>query len=97
MSSFAIFVTVTLKPGTGDHFRPHILKNAEASQRDEPDCHLFKVMTDEDNPDIYYFYEVYSDAAALDHHRQQPHFLKFREATADMVLDRDVKRCTVLA
>ncbi len=31
MSQFAIFVTIKLKPGLGEAFRPHILENAAGS------------------------------------------------------------------
>lgn len=49
---FAILVTFRLKPGMAEAFRPLILKNAEAAVANEPDCHAFHVMNDEDDPDI---------------------------------------------
>ncbi|MFQ5954764.1 MAG: putative quinol monooxygenase [Kiloniellales bacterium] len=96
MNQFAIIVTITPKPGTGDLFRPHILENATAAVRDESDCHQFQVLTAEDDPDTYYFYEVYSDAGALDLHRQQPHYKKFIEATKDMIEERIIQRCALI-
>ena len=96
MSRFAIFVTFKLKPGTGEAFRPHILENATAAVRDEPGCFQFQVLTAEEDPDTYHFYEVYSDPAALDSHRQQPHYLKFIEATKDMITERIIQRCSLI-
>ena len=96
MNQFAIIVTIKLKPGTGDRFRPHILENATAAVRDEPDCHQFQVLTAEDDADTYYFYEVYTDAGSLDRHRQQPHYQKFIEATKDMIQDRTIQRCGLI-
>ena len=96
MSQFAIFVTIKLKPGTGAAFRPIILENATAAVRDEPDCHQFQVLTDESDPDTYFFYEVYSDAAALDTHREQPHYKTFIEAGKDMIAERIIQRCTLI-
>ena len=96
MNQFAIFVTIKLKPGMGEAFRPHILENAAAAVLDEPDCHQFQVLTDEDDPDSYRFYEVYSDAAALDTHREQPHYKKFIAATQDMMAERAVVRLSLI-
>lgn len=93
---FAIIVTVKLKPGTGEAFRGHILKNAEASVREEADCHQFQVMTVLDEPDSFVFYEVYTDEAALERHRRQPHFQTYMQATGDMIAERGVKRCSVI-
>jgi len=77
-------------------FRGHILKNAEASVREEADCHQFQVMSTLDDPETFVFYEVYTDEAALERHRLEPHFQAYVQATADMIQDRSVKRCTVI-
>ena len=96
MSQFAIFVTIKLKPGSGEAFRPLILENATAAVRDEPECQQFQVLTDEENPDVYFFYEVYSNAAALDFHREQPHYKKFIEGAKDMIEERIIQRCSLI-
>lgn len=93
---YAIFVTIQLKPGMSDAFRPHIMKNAAAARGTEADCHDFQVMTAEDDPDRYYFYEVYSNKEALDFHRQTDHFQEYSRATGDMIADKVVKGCYVL-
>ncbi len=97
MSQFAIFVTIKLKPGTADAFRPLIEKNAEAAVRDEPNCHQFQVLTAEDDPDTFFFYEVYTEASSLDAHRESPHYRKYVAATEDMIEDRAIQRCELLA
>jgi len=96
MSQFAIFVTIKLKPGSGEAFRPLILDNATAAVRDEPDCHQFQVLTDETDPDTYFFYEVYANAAALDTHREQPHYKRFIDGAKDMIEERSIQRCTLI-
>ena len=96
MTRFAIFVTLQLKPGSAEAFKPHILENAAAAPRDEPECHHFSVHQAEDDPDKFHFYEVYSNAASLDYHREQPHYKKFIAATKDMILSRDIQRLTVI-
>jgi len=87
---FAIFVTIKCKPGKGADFMPIIMENAVAARRDEPNCQEFRVMTAKDDPDTFHFYEVYTNEAALDSHREQPHYLKFRDASADLIEDRQI-------
>ena len=96
MSQFAIFVTVKVKPGMGDQFKEFILENATAAVRDEPECHEFRVLNTEGDAETFHFFEVYTNAAALDVHRETPHYKKFAEGTADMVLEKEIQPLTVL-
>ncbi len=95
MSQFAIFVTIKLKPGNTDAFRALILENAEAAVRDEEACQQFQVLNDESDPDTFFFYEVYTDAASLDAHRKTPHYQKYNTTSDPMIADRNIQRCTL--
>ena len=97
MSQFAIFVTIKLKPGMAEDFRPLIEENAEAAPRDEPDCLRFDVLTDENDPDTFFFYEVYTSAEGLEKHRETPHYQKYMAAAEDMIADRSIQRCNLVA
>ena len=97
MSQFAIFVTIKLKPGNTDALRALILENAEAAIRDEEMCQQFQALTDESDPDTFFFYEVYNEASSLDHHREMPHYKKYDDATQDMIAERSIQRCTLIA
>ncbi len=97
MSQFAIFVTIKLKPGTADAFRPLIEENAEAAVRGEPDCLQFQVMTAEDDPETYFFYEVYTGAESLEKHRETPHYRQYMAAAEDMIAERSIQRCDLFA
>ena len=96
MSRFAIFVTVKLHPGKAAEFEPLILANAKSALRDEVDCHLFHVLHSEDEPDTFCFYEIYTNAAALDTHREQPHFKKYTELATPLIAERHIQRVSVL-
>ncbi len=96
MSRFAIFVTVKLKPGTAEEFEPIILENATAAMRDEPECHEFHVMKNNEDPDTYHFFEVYSAPSSLDAHRETAHYKKFVSRTGDMVTEKHIQRVTML-
>ena len=97
MSQFAIFVTIKLKPGNTEAFRALILENAEAAVRDEKACQQFQVLTDESEPDTFFFYEVYTDAQGLENHRETPHYQKYNTASQDMIAERFIQRCTLEA
>lgn len=86
-----LFVTVKIKPDQRERFLSVIEDDATCSVLDEPGCHRFEVLQDESDPNTYYFHEVYEDAAALDAHRQAPHFARWDEASK-VVLDGGVQR-----
>ncbi len=96
MDRFAILVTVKLKPGNAEVFKPIIEANAIGAVRDEPDCHLFHVMQSNDDPDTFMFYEIYTNEAALDAHRLTPHYKKFAIEGEHMFESRDIRKVTVL-
>ena len=97
MSHFAVIVTIELKPGTSDDFRRLILENAAAAKRDEPGCRRFDVLAPEGGGETFIFYEEYTDAEAFATHRQTPHFKKYSDATAAMIAQRAIRRCSVIS
>ncbi len=54
-------------------------------------------MTAQGDADTCHFFEAYSDAAALESHRETPHYKTFRAATDDMVVERTIQRLDLLA
>ena len=96
MSKYAIFVTIKVKPGTADKFRKLIVRNAQAARKNEPDCHAFFVSTAENDPECFHFFEVYTNKAALDAHRQYPHFLEYFAAAKDLMQERTVQGMDVV-
>ena len=96
MNRFAIFVTVKLKPGMADQFRPIIEENAAAAVRDEPECRQFHVLQNNEDPDTFHFYEVYTEAGSLDAHRDTPHYKKYDTGTASMIAEKSIQRVSVL-
>ena len=83
---FAIWVSVRVKPERRDDFLRAIEEDARGSREDEPGCLRFDVLQNGDDPDQYYFYEVYRDEAALEAHRAAPHYQVWAAAVQDGVL-----------
>ena len=69
-----LYVTIQVKPEHVAEFIETARYDSEHSQNDEPGCLRFDVIQDLDNPNRFYLYEVYKDEAALQAHRQTPHF-----------------------
>ncbi|MBU6207945.1 MAG: antibiotic biosynthesis monooxygenase [Alphaproteobacteria bacterium] len=76
----ALIVKLDVHPEHLAAFLDAISEQAERSFNDEPGCLYFDVTQNRTNPASFIFYEVYQDDAALDAHRNTPHFARWREA-----------------
>ena len=90
----AIWVKVRVKPQMRQRFLDAIEADALGSERDEPGCHRFNVLRDEKDENVYYFYEVYEDQAALEAHRATPHYAVWRAAAETLDGPTEATRCT---
>jgi autoinducer 2-degrading protein len=71
-----------------DHFKARLRRHTEITLAAEPGCHRFDVHQERDDPTLFLLLEVYADVAALEVHREAPHYLAFREDVKDWVIDR---------
>ncbi len=76
----AKWVKVKIKPEMRQRFLDAIEVDSLGSERDEPGCVRFNVLQDAGDENVYYFYEVYVDDAAVDAHRATPHYAVWRAA-----------------
>ena len=54
-----------------------IFARLQAASRQEPGCLMYVVHRHIDNPRRFFIYEQYRDAAALEAHRNSPHFQQY--------------------
>ncbi|MBF8221479.1 putative quinol monooxygenase [Halomonas sp. 328] len=94
---FCIIVKTQLKPGQRERFLEAMLPNAAASVREEPGCHVFDVLEDQQDPNLFYLYEIYRDEAALAEHKLTPHYQASREVVNPLIEQQSVIRAGVLA
>ena len=80
-----LHVTIQVKPEHVAEFLEIVRHDAEHSEQDEPGCLRFDVLRDRDDPNRFYFYEVYRDEAALEAHRQTPHFKLYFEKSQPLL------------
>ncbi|HTE87289.1 MAG TPA: putative quinol monooxygenase [Dehalococcoidia bacterium] len=79
------FIKVRIKPEMRKRFLEAIEVDALGSARDEPGCLRFDVLQDTQDQNVYYFYEVYKDAAAVEAHRAAPHYAVWSAARVEAV------------
>jgi autoinducer 2-degrading protein len=92
----AILVKVRVKPEMREKFLNAIEHDALGSEREEPGCLRFNVLRDEKDENVYYFYEVYKDQAALEAHRAAPHYAVWRAAADTLDGPTEATRCTTV-
>src|SRR5439155_3523218 len=89
----ALWVKVRVRPEGRGRFLTAIEVDAVGSERDEPGCLRFNVLHDQQDPNVYYFYEVYRDEAALEAHRAAPHYAVWRAAADTLDGTPQATRC----
>tara|TARA_Y100000758_G_scaffold190130_1_gene135441 strand:- start:528 stop:866 length:339 start_codon:yes stop_codon:yes gene_type:complete len=87
----SIFVTIRIKEGFSDQFTEASFGDSQGSVRDEPGCFRFDILKNSEEPNLFHLYEVYEDEAALDAHRNAPHYKKWRSTVEDW-FDEDISR-----
>ncbi len=93
----ALFVELTLKPGTRPAFEKRMLQHAATCLDREPGCHRFDILVPQEGGEIVCAYEVYEDDAALEAHWASDHMAAYRSDVGDMIADRRVSRCDIIA
>ena len=81
---YVIIAPIQIREGHKEQFIQAIIEDAKGSVNDEPGCLRFDVIQDAGDENRIWLYEVYQDEAAFQAHTQAPHFIKFRDATADI-------------
>jgi len=76
-------VTVVAKiraaAGKGDALAALLVEQVATVRKAEPGCIAYRLHRSTKDPDVFYFYEAYVDAAAFDVHRKAAHLAAFRE------------------
>lgn len=89
----AKWIKVQIKPERRDEFLAAIETDALGSERDEPGCVRFNVLQDANDENTYYFYEVYTDEAAVAAHREAPHYAVWKAAADTLAAPTERVEC----
>lgn len=80
---YIIVAPIQIKEGFKEQYINGLMENAGGAVHDEPGCLRFDVVQDAVESNRIWLYEVYTDEAAFHAHAQAPHFLKFRDLSAN--------------
>lgn len=65
--------------GKADALAALLAEQAAVVRREESGCLVYRVHRSTKDPELFLFYEMYSDDAAFDLHRKAPHLAAYRE------------------
>jgi quinol monooxygenase YgiN len=82
-----LIATYVLNPGHDAELQEY-LREVIPATRAEPGCHTFDVNRSKDDELTLVFYERYEDEAALDAHRETPHFKRYIENGLRTIAER---------
>jgi autoinducer 2-degrading protein len=88
---FIAAVEYDVTPGKVDDFLAAVNENAAASVK-EPGCRELNVTVSQKDPNHVFIFEVYDNAAAAEAHLATEHFKKYKAATKDLVVKRQVQQ-----
>jgi len=91
-----VIATLIAQPGQGSVLQQHLETLVQAT-RQEPDCITYELHQDLENPDAFYMFERWADAAALHSHDGSAHIQAFRAAAGDLLGHFEVKRLSLIA
>ena len=78
-----IVAPIQIKPGHKKEFIREMLGDARGSVNNEPGCLRFDIIQDGEDPNRIWLVEAYKDEAAIEAHRNMPHYIKWRDAVKD--------------
>lgn len=84
-----IHVVFQVKPECVDEFRDRLRRHANNSVA-EPGCLTFDVAQADDDAGRFFIWEIYTDDAAVEYHREQASIAEFGEAAGPMTVSREV-------
>ena len=71
--TFGVIVQAEIEPDRMAEFIEMIKNNAEKSRK-EPGCLRFDVLRCQEEPNKFFFYELYKNPSAINYHKEQDHY-----------------------
>jgi len=92
----ALIVKLYIKEECIEEFKKVSFYNSENSRK-EPGCLRFDVLQSEEDPTLFFLYEIYKAEEDITHHKTTEHYHKWRDAVADMMsVPREVVKAVPL-
>ncbi len=75
----SLIIIVEAAEGKAEDFLKYITEEAADVIAHEPGCRQFLVSRSREDTNVFTLAEFYDDDAALERHRETPHFIRFQE------------------
>lgn len=69
--------------GKGDALAALLTEQVGVIRKAEPGCLAYRLHRSTEDPDLFIFYEIYENTAALEVHRNSPHIAAYRKRRQD--------------
>lgn len=86
--SFIVTVEWQIEPKHAKSFAKFAKRQAENSVNLEANCLMFDLCVAENDPNLFFMYEAYTNADAFKEHLASDHFAEFSDKIGDMVISR---------
>ena len=77
-NALVVVAKVRAAKGKGDALAALLSEQVGVVRKAEPGCLAYRLHRSSKDADVFLFYEVYADEAALDLHRKAPHLAAYR-------------------
>lgn len=91
---YVVLIDWVASEGAASDLGALLKSQAETTLREEPDCHVFDVLQDPEQPERFALYEVYTSRAAFDAHLKMPYFAPFDAKVAPITASKDIRFLT---
>ena len=88
---YVITVEFTINPAHQPEFMDAMRQQAHNSLELEKGCHQFDIAWGEEDQNVIFLYEVYSDRAAFDVHLASDHFRLFNQLVSPWVVNKIIQ------
>ena len=95
MSGIALVVEIETKPGLRERFLARARTHRDLVLKSEPGCKRFDVLRAQETADTVFFYELYTDAEALETHFNSAHMKNYLADTGSMIAKRRRSQCAL--
>ena len=83
------YVTVDVKEGFNDAFREIVLDEMKQSIKKEEGVYVIYAAATTENPNKWYFFEIYENEKAYQKHRKTAHFKKYIEQAENIIENKE--------
>jgi quinol monooxygenase YgiN len=78
-NTLVVVARIRAAKGKGDALAALLSEQAAVVRKAEPGCLAYRLHRSSKDPELFLFYEVYEDDAALDAHRNAAHLAAYRQ------------------